>query len=127
MKNEMIKKHLYKRVTKELHKIGTPAHIKGHNYLRTAIIHVYEDRTYLGKVMSRLYPDIACEYQTSISCVERGIRNAIEVSWNRGDMVVLEEIFGNTISYSKSKPTNSEFIAMIADRLRVEDVESGLF
>lgn len=120
---EIIKHEVYRRVTTTLHKIGTPAHIKGHNYLRSAIVRVYTDETYLGKMMSRLYPDIAEEYKTSVSCVERGIRNAVEVSWNRGDIEVLDMIFGNTVSYTKSKPTNSEFIAMIADMLKTEDYQ----
>lgn len=115
------RKALLIRITSLLHRIGTPAHIKGHNYLRSAIIRVYMDESYLGNMMSRLYPDLAEEYNTSLSCVERGIRNAVELSWNRGDVDVLNEIFGNTISYSRSKPTNSEFIAMISDLLRVED------
>lgn len=115
------KRALLIRVTTMLHRIGTPAHIKGHNYLRSAIIRVYMDESYLGNMMSRLYPDLAKEYSTSLSCVERGIRNAVELSWNRGDVDVLNEIFGNTISYARSKPTNSEFIAMIADLLRIED------
>lgn len=116
-------KQLYRRVTRELHKIGTPAHIKGHDYLRDAIIYVYMDTSYIRKMMGRLYPDIAAQYHTNISCVERGIRNAIEVSWNRGDMDVLTEVFGNTVSYSRARPTNSEFIAMLADRLHLEDDE----
>ena len=123
MEKEIERKSLYRRVTCELHKIGTPAHIKGHNYLRTAIIKMYEDATYHGNMMKRLYPDVADEYETNVSCVERGIRNAIEVAWSRGNLAILEEIFGNTISYSKTKPTHSEFIAMIVDRLKLEDLE----
>ena len=82
MEKEIERKSLYRRVTCELHKIGTPAHIKGHNYLRTAIIKMYEDATYHGNMMKRLYPDVADEYETNVSCVERGIRNAIEVAWS---------------------------------------------
>lgn len=115
--------HLYKRVTEEMHRIGTPAHVRGHNYLRMAILLAYEDESYLWNVMNRLYPEIARKYHKSMTSVERGIRNAIEITWNRRNAAVLEEVFGNTVSYSKSKPTNVEFIAMIVDRLKTEDMD----
>jgi two-component system response regulator (stage 0 sporulation protein A) len=107
-------------ITKLLHEIGVPAHIKGYLYIREAIMKVYNDIEMLGAVTKVLYPTIAEEYNTTSSRVERAIRHAIEVAWNRGSIDVIEDIFGYTVSISKSKPTNSEFIAMIADKLKLE-------
>lgn len=107
-------------ITKILHEIGVPAHIKGYQYIRRAIMRIYYDIDLLGSVTKILYPEIAKEHGTTSSRVERAIRHAIEVAWNRGNIEAIEEIFGYTVSISKSKPTNSEFIAMIADKLRLE-------
>ena len=107
-------------ITEILHEVGIPAHIKGYMYLRTAILETYYNIDILGQVTKVLYPDIARQYATTSSRVERAIRHAIEVAWNRGNTEAIDEIFGYTVSASKSKPTNSEFIAMIADRLRLK-------
>ncbi|MBQ8292853.1 MAG: sporulation transcription factor Spo0A [Bacilli bacterium] len=107
-------------ITSLLHEIGVPAHIKGYLYLREAITMVYNDLDLLGSITKILYPEIAEKFRTTASRVERAIRHAIEVAWIRGNVDAISEIFSYTISYNKSKPTNSEFIAMIADRLRIE-------
>ncbi|RHM63644.1 MULTISPECIES: sporulation transcription factor Spo0A [Coprobacillaceae] len=106
-------------ITEILHEVGIPAHIKGYMYLRTAIMTTYYNIEILGQVTKVLYPDIARKYNTTSSRVERAIRHAIEVAWNRGNTEAIDDIFGYTVSASKSKPTNSEFIAMIADKLRL--------
>ncbi|HLS67367.1 MAG TPA: sporulation transcription factor Spo0A [Pseudogracilibacillus sp.] len=107
-------------VTNIMHDIGVPAHIKGYLYLREAIMMVYDDIELLGSITKILYPDIAKKYNTTASRVERAIRHAIEVAWNRGNIDSITELFGYTINVSKAKPTNSEFIAMVADKLRLE-------
>lgn len=107
-------------ITEILHEIGVPAHIKGYLYIREAITMVYENIDLLGAITKILYPDIALKYCTTASRVERAIRHAIEVAWIRGNVEAISDIFSYTISYNKSKPTNSEFIAMIADKLRLE-------
>lgn len=107
-------------ITAILHEIGVPAHIKGYLYIREAITMVYENIDLLGAITKILYPEIAQKYFTTASRVERAIRHAIEVAWIRGNVEAISEIFSYTISYNKSKPTNSEFIAMIADKLRLE-------
>lgn len=107
-------------ITTLLHEVGVPAHIKGYLYLREAITMVYHNLDLLGSITKILYPDIAGKYCTTSSRVERAIRHAIEVAWIRGNVEAISEIFSYTISYNKSKPTNSEFIAMIADRLRIQ-------
>lgn len=106
-------------ITEILHEVGIPAHIKGYMYLRSAIITTYYNIDILGQVTKVLYPEIARSYNTTSSRVERAIRHAIEVAWNRGNTEAIDDIFGYTVSASKSKPTNSEFIAMIADKLRL--------
>ena len=103
-----------------MHDLGVPAHIKGYQYLRDAIMMVIEDLEMINGVTKLLYPDIAKKYKTTSSRVERAIRHAIEVAWNRGQVEVIDEIFRYTISNGKGKPTNSEFIAMIADKIRLE-------
>lgn len=108
-------------ITNTMHDIGVPAHIKGYLYLREAISMVYDDIELLGSITKILYPDIAKKYNTTSSRVERAIRHAIEVAWNRGNIDSLTELFGYTVNVSKSKPTNSEFIAMVADRLRLQN------
>ena len=107
-------------VTNVIHEVGVPAHIKGYQYLREAIIMVINDIDVINQITKQLYPDIASKYGTTPSRVERAIRHAIEVAWGRGQTDAVESIFGYTVSASKGKPTNSEFIAMIADKLRLE-------
>ena len=107
-------------VTNIIHEVGVPAHIKGYQYLREAIMLVINDTEVINQITKSLYPKIAVKYGTTPSRVERAIRHAIEVAWGRGVQKVVENIFGYTISASKGKPTNSEFIAMIADKLRLE-------
>jgi two-component system response regulator (stage 0 sporulation protein A) len=107
-------------VTNVIHEVGVPAHIKGYQYLREAIMMVVNDIEVINQITKSLYPQIASRFQTTPSRVERAIRHAIEVAWGRGQQEIVENIFGYTISASKGKPTNSEFIAMIADKLRLE-------
>jgi len=108
------------QVTKIIHQIGVPAHIKGYQYLRTAILMTIDDTDVINSVTKILYPTVAKKYQTTTSRVERAIRHAIEVAWDRGDVDTLNSYFGYTIQNSRGKPTNSEFIAMIADNLRLK-------
>ena len=108
------------QVTKIIHQIGIPAHIKGYQYLRTAILMTIEDTDIINSVTKILYPTVAKKYATTTSRVERAIRHAIEVAWDRGDVDTLNSYFGYTIQNSRGKPTNSEFIAMIADNLRLK-------
>lgn len=117
-------KSLDKTITAIIKEIGVPAHIKGYAFLREAIQMVYIDVDLLGSVTKVLYPDIATKYNTTPSRVERAIRHAIEVAWNRGNYEVISKMFGYTVHHLKSKPTNSEFIAMIADKIRLENVAS---
>ena len=114
-------KNLEVEVTKVIHEIGVPAHVKGYQYLRDAIMLVVDEINYLGAVTKELYPTIAQKYDTTPSRVERAIRHAIELAWDRGDIDKINKFFGYTISGEKGKPTNSEFIAIIADRLRLEN------
>ncbi len=106
-------------VTKYIHELGVPAHIKGYQYIRSAILMVIEDMDLLNYITKQLYPTIAKKYGTTSSRVERAIRHSIEVAWNRGKPEMLNEVFGYTIDTGKGKPTNSEFIAMVADRIRL--------
>ena len=108
------------QVTKIIHQIGVPAHIKGYQYLRTAILLTVKDSDIINSVTKILYPSVAKKYQTTTSRVERAIRHAIEVAWDRGDVDTLNSYFGYTIQNTRGKPTNSEFIAMIADNLRLK-------
>ncbi len=110
---------LEKDVTDMIHEIGVPAHIKGYQYLREAIIMSVEDTEMLNSITKILYPSIAKKFQTTPSRVERAIRHAIEVAWSRGKMETLDALFGYTINIGKGKPTNSEFIALIADKIRL--------
>ena len=112
--------NLEAKVTNVIHEVGVPAHIKGYQYLREAIIMVVNDIDVINQITKSLYPKIANKFNTTPSRVERAIRHAIEVAWGRGQQEAVENIFGYTISASKGKPTNSEFIAMIADKLRLE-------
>lgn len=111
---------LEKDVTDMIHEIGVPAHIKGYQYLREAIMMSVRDNTLLSSITKVLYPTIAKKFQTTPSRVERAIRHAIEVAWSRGKMETLDELFGYTVNTGKGKPTNSEFIALIADRIRLQ-------
>ncbi len=114
-------KNLEVEVTKVIHEIGVPAHVKGYQYLRDAIMLVVDEINYLGAVTKELYPAIAQKYDTTPSRVERAIRHAIELAWDRGDIDKINKFFGYTVSGERGKPTNSEFIAIIADRLRLEN------
>lgn len=107
-------------ITNIIHEIGIPAHIKGYQYLREAIMMAVEDMDMLNCITKVLYPTIAKKFQTTSSRVERAIRHAIEVAWNRGKVEIIDELFGYTINNGKGKPTNSEFIALIADKIRLE-------
>ena len=107
-------------ITQTIHEIGVPAHIKGYQYLRDAILMSVSDTEMLGAITKRLYPNIAKKHQTTPSRVERAIRHAIEVAWSRGKMDTIDQLFGYTVSNGKGKPTNSEFIALIADKIRLE-------
>lgn len=113
-------KDLEVEVTNVMHDIGVPAHIKGYQYLRDAIIMVVNDLEVINSITKQLYPSIAKEYNTTPSRVERAIRHAIEVAFGRGQTETIDSMFGYTVNMGKGKPTNSEFIAMIADRLRLE-------
>ncbi len=107
-------------VTGIIHEIGVPAHIKGYQYLREAIIIAVEDMDVINAITKVLYPQVAKTFQTTPSRVERAIRHAIEVAWDRGDLDTLQRFFGYTVSNTKGKPTNSEFIALIADKLQLQ-------
>lgn len=120
MNAEKSEENLEALVTNIIHEVGVPAHIKGYQYLREAIIMVVNDIDVINQITKSLYPKIAYKFNTTPSRVERAIRHAIEVAWGRGDQKTVENIFGYTISAAKGKPTNSEFIAMIADKLRLE-------
>lgn len=113
-------RNLEVEVTSIMHEIGVPAHIKGYQYLRDAIMMVVKDLDIINSITKQLYPSIAREYNTTPSRVERAIRHAIEVAWSRGQVDAIDSLFGYTINNGKGKPTNSEFIAMIADKLRLE-------
>lgn len=119
-KTEYIERNLENDVTQMLHEIGIPAHIKGYQYLRDAIMISVDDQEMLGSVTKILYPTIAKKHQTTPSRVERAIRHAIEVAWSRGQMETINELFGYTVSTGKGKPTNSEFIALIVDKIRLD-------
>lgn len=106
-------------ITEIIHQIGVPAHIKGYHYLRNAIMMSVEDPEMINAVTKRLYPSIAKRFKTTSSRVERAIRHAIEVAWDRGDVDTLNSYFGYTIHSLRGKPTNSEFVAMISDRVRL--------
>ena len=122
-KNELIElqgKDLQIQVTNVLHALGIPSNIKGYQYVRSAILMVYDNPGFVGGITKELYPDLSIKYNTSIQRVERAIRHAIEVSWNRGDIDLMEEIFGHSVDIDRAKPTNSEFIVTIADKLRLD-------
>jgi two-component system response regulator (stage 0 sporulation protein A) len=118
--NKPSREDIETQVTKVIHQIGVPAHIKGYQYLRTAILMTISDNDIINSVTKILYPSVAKKYQTTTSRVERAIRHAIEVAWDRGDVDTLNSYFGYTIQNNRGKPTNSEFIAMIADNMRIK-------
>jgi len=107
-------------ITKILHELGIPSHIKGYQYIREGISIIYDNPDVIGGITKELYPSIASKFDTTVSRVERAIRHAIEVSWNRGDWDLMEDIFGHSVDIDKAKPTNSEFIVTVADKLRLE-------
>lgn len=107
-------------ITKMLHELGMPSHIKGCQYIREGITMIYNDPNIIGGITKELYPELASKFDTTVSRVERAIRHAIEVSWNRGNWDYMEELFGHSVDIDKAKPTNSEFIVTVADKLRLE-------
>ncbi len=117
---DTLENNLESLVTNMIHEIGIPAHIKGYHYLRDAIMMAVDDMDVLNAITKILYPTVAKRYQTTSSRVERAIRHAIEVAWSRGKLDILDELFGYTINNCKGKPTNSEFIALVADTIRLE-------
>lgn len=121
IKPEPERKDLENEITNIIHEIGVPAHLKGYQYLREAILMSVTDMEMLNSITKILYPEIAKKYQTTPSRVERAIRHAIEVAWSRGKMDTIDKLFGYTIHNGKGKPTNSEFIALIADKIRLEN------
>jgi len=118
--NNSAEDNLEVSVTNLIHEVGVPAHIKGYQYLREALIMAVYDEEVINQITKTLYPDIARKYKTTSSRVERAIRHAIEIAWERGKLETVQSLFGYTVNLSKGKPTNSEFIAMIADKLRLE-------
>lgn len=107
-------------ITKMLHELGIPSHIKGYQYIREAVNIIFENPSVIGGITKELYPELAKKFNTTTSRVERAIRHAIEVSWNRGNLDFMEEIFGYSVDIDKAKPTNSEFMVTIADKLRLD-------
>lgn len=107
-------------ITKMLHELGIPSHIKGYQYIREAVNIIFENPSVIGGITKELYPELAQKFNTTTSRVERAIRHAIEVSWNRGNLDFMEEIFGYSVDIDKAKPTNSEFMVTIADKLRLD-------
>ena len=107
-------------ISKLLHDLGIPSHIKGYQFLRDAVNMLFEDPNMIGGITKELYPELANKYNTTVSRVERSIRHAVEVSWNRGDIDLMEKIFGHSVDIDRAKPTNSEFIVTIADKLRLD-------
>jgi len=112
--------NLQKSITSTLHELGVPSHIKGYQYIREGVTLIYQNPEMVGGITKELYPEIAKKFSTTVSRVERAIRHAIEVSWNRGNWQLMEDIFGHSVDIDKAKPTNSEFIVTIADKLRLE-------
>ncbi len=113
-------KEVHVAISKLLHQLGIPSHIKGYTYIRESVFLFYQNSDAYSGITKEIYPEVALRYATTASRVERAIRHAIEVSWTRGDYDLMEEIFGNSVAFDRAKPTNSEFIATIADRLRFD-------
>ncbi len=107
-------------ISKMLHDLGIPSHIKGYQFLRDAVFMVFENPEIIGGITKELYPELAKKYDTTVSRVERAIRHAVEISWMRGDLKLMENIFGHSVDINKSKPTNSEFIVTLADKMRLD-------
>lgn len=120
----LYKQNLKVNVTKILHELGMPSHIKGYEYIREGIMMVYNDSSVIGAITKELYPEIASKFDSTVSRVERAIRHAIEVAWNRGNWDLMEDIFGYSVDIDKSKPTNSEFIVTVADKLKLDIVHT---
>ena len=118
---EFIDNKLLDKVSKLLHDLGMPSHIKGYQYIRDSIIMMCQDSSYLGGITKNLYPTIASKYDTTPSRVERAIRHAIEVSWSRGDYDLMDEIFGHSVDFDRAKPTNSEFLATLSDKVTLDE------
>lgn len=118
--NNTVNNNLKISLTRLLHELGVPSNIKGYQYVREGILILYENPNIIGGITKELYPEIAEKYDTSVSRVERAIRHAIEVSWNRGNIDLMDEVFGHSVDYDKAKPTNSEFIVTLADKLKLE-------
>ena len=119
----LLNNNLQISISKMLHELGMPSHIKGYQYIREAISMVYDNPEIVGGITKELYPELASKFDTTVSRVERAIRHAIEVSWNRGDWDLMEDIFGHSVDIDKAKPTNSEFIVTVADKLRLEFIK----
>lgn len=122
----LYKNNLEISITRMLHELGMPSHIKGYQYIREGIMMIYNNPDIIGGITKELYPDVASKFDTTVSRVERAIRHAIEVSWNRGNWDLMEEIFGHSVDIDKAKPTNSEFIVTIADKLRLEFMKQSV-
>lgn len=118
--NKMEEKNLKIEITKLLHELGVPAHIQGHEYLREAIVMIYNEPSLMYQITKFLYPEIAKKYHTSSIRVERAIRHAIEISWGIGNIEVMNDLFSYSLSHLKDKPCNSQYICTIADKLRLE-------
>ena len=123
---DFVHNNLQISITKILHELGIPSHIKGYQYIREGISIIYTKPQKIGGITKELYPEIASKYNTTNSRVERAIRHAIEVSWNRGNWDLMEEIFGHSVDIDRAKPTNSEFIVTIADKLKLEGSKIGV-
>lgn len=113
--------HIQVKISKLLHDLGMPSHIKGYQYIRDAIEIMHNNPKIIGGITKKVYPFIANKYDTTTSRVERAMRHAIEVSWNRGDYDLMDEIFGHSVDFDRAKPTNSEFLATLADKISLED------
>ena len=113
-------------ITKILHELGIPSHIKGYQYIREGVGIIFEKPETIGGITKELYPELAYKFDTTVSRVERAIRHAIEISWNRGDIKFMEELFGNSVDIDRAKPTNSEFIVTVADKLRLDYNRVGI-
>ena len=119
----LLNNNLQISISRMLHELGMPSHIKGYQYIREAISMVYDNPEIVGGITKELYPELATKFDTTVSRVERAIRHAIEVSWNRGDWDLMEDVFGHSVDIDKAKPTNPEFIVTVADKLRLEFVK----
>ena len=123
---ELYNNNIQVSITKILHELGIPSHIKGYQYIREGVGIVFEKPETIGGITKELYPELASKFDTTVSRVERAIRHAIEISWNRGDIKYMEELFGNSVDIDRSKPTNSEFIVTVADKLRLDYNKIGI-